>query len=122
TGAPSAALIDTWEVAQTFSGIDLAAGDFDGSNDRKHELAVMLRTTNPAGVRVYVLTGAADGVIAQADGTAAGTWNRESNDFGIAAVTAGDMLLDGRSQIVVVNDSGFHATLALNYHLLEFQP
>jgi PKD repeat protein len=122
TGAPSATLIDTWEVPQTFATVDLAAGDLDGSNDRQQELAVLLRTTNPFGLRVYVLTGVAGGGIAQADGAAAGLWNREIGGSQNASVTAGDMLLDGRAQIVVVNDSGSNASLALNYHLLEYQP
>jgi hypothetical protein len=76
TGAPSAELIDTWESSQTFNTVDLAAGDLDGSKDRQQELAVLLRTTNPFGMRVFVLTGAAGGAIAQPDQTAAGTWNR----------------------------------------------
>ena len=122
TSQPTAELIDTWETAQTFDTVDLAAADLDGSNDRKQELAVLLRTTNPFGMRVFVLTGAAGGAIAQADGTAAGTWNRAIGGIQNASITAGDMLLDGRAQIVVVNDSGSHATLALNYNLLEYQP
>jgi PKD repeat protein len=122
TGAPSAELIDTWESSQTFNTVDLAAGDLDGSKDRQQELAVLLRTTNPFGMRVFVLTGAAGGVIAQPDQTAAGTWNREIGGVQNASVTAGDMLLDGRAQIVVVNDSGSGASLALNYNLLEYQP
>ena len=122
TGAPSAELIDTWESSQTFSTVDLAAGDLDGSNDRQQELAVLLRTTSPFGMRVFVLTGAAGGVIAQPDQMAAGTWNRALSGVQNASVTAGDMLLDGRAQIVVVNDSGSNASLALNYNLLEYQP
>ncbi len=121
TGQPTAELIDTWESPQTFSTVDLAAGDLDGSNDRQQELAVLLRTTSPFGMRVFVLTGGAGGVIAQPDGTAAGTWNRTISGVQNASVTAGDMLLDGRAQIVVVNDSGSGASLALNYQLLEFQ-
>jgi PKD repeat protein len=122
TAAPSAELIDTWESPQTFNTVDLAAGDFDGSNDRQQELAVLLRTTNPFGMRVFVLTGGAGGVIAQPDGVAAGTWDRPIAGIQNASVTAGDMLLDGRAQVVVVNDSGSGANLALNYHLLEYQP
>ena len=121
-GTPSADLIDTWESPQTFSTVDLAAGDFDGTNDRKHELAVLLRTTSPFGMRVFVLTGGAGGGIAQADGIAAGTWNRTISGVQNASIAVGDMLLDGRSQIVVVNDSGSNATLALNYNLLEYLP
>ncbi|TCO41150.1 PKD domain-containing protein [Dokdonella fugitiva] len=117
---PAATLIDTWTMAQPFNIVDLAAGDFDGSTDQKQELAVLVRTST-FGLRLFVLTGAADGSIAQADGQAAGEWVR-TDPVGQVSLAAGDMLLDGRTQAVVVNEKSFGASRTLNYHLLEYLP
>ncbi|MGN6518134.1 MAG: PKD domain-containing protein [Dokdonella sp.] len=117
---PAATLIDTWTMAQPFNVVDLAAGDLDGSTDQQQELAVLVRT-NTFGLRLFVLTGAAGGVIAQADGQAAGEWVR-TDAVGQVSLAAGDMLLDGRAQVVVVNEKSFGASRTLNYHLLEYLP
>jgi PKD repeat protein len=114
-------LAQTWNLARTFNHVDLLAGDLNGSSDGQQELGLLLRGTSPAALEVRVLTGTADGRIAQADGQAAGRWAR-TGVFGSAALAVGDLLLDGRDQLVLVNESGSGGTRALNYHLLEFQP
>jgi len=119
SAGPGSELFDTWTVAQTFNEVDIVAGDFDGSSDNKQELAVLVRT--PTFMRVYLLRGAASGAILEADDSVAGMWTRNGT-VGAVSVTAGDMLLDGRDQVVVVNESGSGASRALNYHLIEYQP
>jgi len=117
---PSASLVDTWTMAQPFNVVDMVAGDFDGSTDQQQELAVLVRTST-FGLRLFVLTGAAGGGIAQADGSAAGEWVR-SDAVGQVSLAAGDLLLDGRAQIVVVDEKSFGASRTLDYNLLEYQP
>ena len=119
TGAPAAELVDSWTLNQAITTVDLAAGDFDGSTDRKQELAVLVRTT--AGAQVFVLTGSANGTIAQADDSSAGHWSR-NGAVGNVSLAAADMLLDGRAQAVVVDDTGSGSSRTLEYHLLEYQP
>ena len=118
-GTPAAELVDTWTLNQAITGADLAAGDFDGSTDGKQELAVLVRTTT--GTQVFILGGASDGTIAQADDASAGHWSR-SGSVGQVGFAAADMLLDGRAQAVVVSATGSGGTRTLNYHLLEYQP
>lgn len=118
-GTPAAELVGTWTLSQAITSADLAAGDFDGSTDGRQELAVLVRTTT--GLQVYVLTGAADGTIAQGDNGYAGHWSR-SGSTGQLGFAAGDLLLDGRAQMVVVAETGSGGSRTLNYHLLELQP
>jgi len=116
---PSAELVDTWTLNQPITGAALAVGDFDGSADGKQELAVFAR--NASGMQVFILTGAPDGTIAQGDDASAGHWSR-SGSTGEVGFAAGDVLLDGRAQAVIVAETGNNASRTLNYHLLEFQP
>lgn len=119
SGAPSLELMDHWTLAQTFAEVQLAAGDLNGSGDGKLELAVLVRNANAATVRI--LSGSADGGIAQADGASQGLWTR---DLGtpFVAITVGDMLLHDRPQIVVTNISGWDwSDRRLNYHVLELE-
>lgn len=118
-GTPAAELAGTWTLDQSITGADLAVGDFDGSTDGKQELGVLVRTTT--GLQVFVLTGAADGTIAQGDNGYAGRWNR-TGSVGQVGFAAGDLLLDGRAQAVVIAETGSGGSRTLNYHLLEFQP
>jgi PKD repeat protein len=118
-GTPAAELAGTWTLTESITGADLAVGDFDGSTDGKQELGVLVRTTT--GLQAYVLTGAADGTIAQGDNVYAGRWSR-AGAVGQVGFAAGDLLLDGRAQAVIVADTGSGDTRTLNYHLLEFQP
>jgi PKD repeat protein len=116
---PAAELIDSWTLNQAVTAVDLAVGDFDGSTDGKQELAVLARTA--AGLQVFVLTGAPDGTILQGDDAGAGHWIRNGST-GQISLAAGDMLLDGRAQVVIVAETGSGASRTFNYHLLEFQP
>ena len=101
--------------------VALTAGDFIGSKTRQQQLALMWRSyngnDNGGDLNVLVLTGAADGSIAQASDTWAGRWEspiHQAQDQ--ASMTHGDFLLDGRDQIAVVSA---HGTM-LYYDLLEF--
>lgn len=119
-------LFSTWTLNLPFAGFDMVAGDFDGSRDGKQELAVMVRTDAPDRIHVFVLTGAANGGIANLDNSWSGlwTWQPLANDVGIAGIGAGSLLLDGRDQMVVVAESdqitGNGDNRRLNYHLLEY--
>jgi hypothetical protein len=119
-GAGGPELFDTWTINRAFSAVDLAAGDLDGSSDGAEELGVVITATGPTSMSAYVLTGGPDGGIAQADGNAAGVWNRAVAP-GKVSLAVGDMILDGRDQLVVVYDTGFNATRTFNYSLLGFQ-
>ena len=120
-GVPAnASLFDTWSVAQTFSDVELAAGDLDGSTDGHEELGVLLRTPS-GGVRVFVLDGDGNGGIAEMDGSHAGHWTRPG-PYNKVALAVGDLLLDGHDQLAVVSDRGFGQSRTLNYELLEYLP
>lgn len=115
-------LLQTWNLARTFSHVEIKAADLDGSTEGKQELAILLQGTNPAALEVYVLTGNEQGLIAQNEsGGWAGRWTL-SGAFGLSSLAVGDLILSGREQMVVVNESGSDGTRAINYHLLEFQP
>lgn len=121
-GTPSAVLFDTWTLTQQFGSVDLVAGDFAGNNNGTQQLAVLIRTSpGPSSLRVVVLTGAADGSIAQANDTVAGNWIKSGTNNPVS-LARGDVLLDHRDQIIVVNESGSGSTRVLNYNLLEYQP
>jgi hypothetical protein len=125
-------LIDTWETIMRLSEFDMAVGNLDGSADGKEELAIMVRRGGAPPIQtslvVFVLTGNAEGGIAEENNTAAGQWSWAAPPtvIGQSAIAAGDMLLDGRAQMVVVAEGEPFAingnSRTLNYHLLEFQP
>lgn len=117
----SVTLLQTWNLARTFSHVELKAGDLDGSTEGKQELAILIQGTSPAALETYVLTGNEQGLIAQSNGAWAGRWVL-SGSFGLSSLAVGDLILSGREQMVVVNESGGGGTRALNYHLLEYQP
>src|SRR5690606_26724326 len=74
-GTGNVQLSDTWSLSQTFSQVELAAGDLNGSTDGRQELGVMLRSISGS-IGVFVLLGDANGNIAQADNLSAGSWQR----------------------------------------------
>ncbi|SDD40500.1 PKD domain-containing protein [Aquimonas voraii] len=118
----SVSLLQTWNFPRTFSHVEIKGGDLDGSADGAQELAILIQGTNPAALEVYVLTGNAQGLIAEnTSGGWSGRWTL-SGTFPASSLAIGDMILSGREQMVVVNESGSGGTRALNYHLLEFQP
>lgn len=114
-------LFDTWTLARTFNAVQLAAADLAGAANGRQHLAVLVRGTDPAGLEVHVLTGDSAGGIFQTDGNSAGRWAR-SGVFGPVSLAAGDLLLEGREQLVVVNEAGFGQSRTLNYHLLSYLP
>ncbi|MBX3725479.1 MAG: PKD domain-containing protein [Xanthomonadales bacterium] len=114
-------LFDTWTLTRTFNVVQLAAADLSGAANGRQQLAVLLRGTNPAGLELHVLTGDGAGGIFQTDGNSAGRWQR-AGVFGHVSLAAGDLLLEGREQLVVVNESGSGQSRALNYHLLSYLP
>ena len=120
-GTNTVLMVDTWSLNQTFSQVELAAGDLNGSTDRRQELGVMLRTMAGA-VQVRVLQGASGGVIAQADNAAAGSWQRTGPVGASVGFTAGDLLLSGHDQLVVVSELNPGGSRQFAYDLLEYQP
>ena len=120
TSAPAAELVDTWTLDLPFSSVALVAADLDGSLDDQVELGVLVRP-NSGGMRLHVLRGGAGGVIAHGDNASAGSWSRAQSpgEFDLAA---GDVLLDGRAQLIVVNEADGGPNRRFDFHLLEFQP
>lgn len=117
----SVSLLQTWNLARTFSHVELKAADLDGSTEGKQELAILIQGTSPGALEAYVLTGNEQGLFAQSSGAWAGRWVLPGS-FGVSSMAVGDLILSGREQMVVVNESGSGGTRALNYHLLEYQP
>ncbi len=127
TPSPSAVLVDVWKFTgdNIANRIDLAAGDFDGSQDGKQELAMSWPIAGGADAnksRVVFLTGDANGHIAQADDATAGRW-LSTHTSGFTSLAKGDFLLDGRDQVVLAAIVTVPATVgevALKLDLLEF--
>ncbi|MBN8480428.1 MAG: VCBS repeat-containing protein [Xanthomonadales bacterium] len=114
-------LADTWSLNQTFSQVDLAAGDLNGSANGREEIGVMLRTMAGA-VQVYVLQGDVNGNIAQPDTLAAGSWQKAGPVGASVGFTAGDVLLDGHDQLVVVSEINPGSNRDLHFDVLEYEP
>ncbi len=114
-------LADTWSLNQTFSQVELAAGDLNGSTDNRQELGVMLRTLAGA-VLVHVLQGDVAGNIAQADNLSAGYWQRTGPVGSSVGFTAGDLLLTGHDQLAVVSELDPGSFRQFAFDLLEFEP
>jgi PKD repeat protein len=122
---PSARLIDTWSLDLNGEGtgmatlsVELAAGDFSGSSSRQQQLALKWRSLSGADdgrINVIVLAGTAEATLADADNSWTGRW-KSPGLHGESALAHGDLLLDGREQLVVVATAGSN----LHYHLLEF--
>lgn len=121
TAGGNVELFDTWTLARTFNVVQLAGADLSGAANGRQQLAVLLRGTSPAGLELHVLTGDGAGGIFQTDGNSAGRWAR-AGVFGPVSLAHGDLLLEGREQLVVVNESGSGQSRALNYHLLSYLP
>ncbi len=120
TTPAGAVLFDTWSMSQTFSQVELVAGDLDGSKDGHQELGVLLRMSS-GGVRVFVLDGDGNGGIAEMDNSQAGLWQRPG-PYNVVSLAVGDLLLSGHEQLVLVGDSGFGQSRVLNYELMEYLP
>jgi hypothetical protein len=87
--------------------LDLAivGADLDGSRDGRDELVVAARYSNNV-VRVIALSANASGAIAQANNTAMAQWTLPANEFNGTAnlrMAAGDVLLEGRDQVVLLS-------------------
>ena len=117
--SPSASLIGVWNYNEFVeaNGIDIQAGDFDGSGDGKQELAVSWRTQGTT--RVVFLEGAADGTIADAPNLPSGNWLAPSGSEVAPRMAVGDFLLDGRDQVVLAGTSTDPLTLDMD--LIEYQ-
>lgn len=122
---PSAQLIDTWRLDLNPEGtgmdtgsVELEAGDLGGPSGRQQQLALKWRSlTGPdeGRLNVIVLNGAADATIAQPDNAWAGRW-ASPQPTGISSLSKGDLLLDGRDQLVLASIEDH----TLHVHLLEF--
>ena len=125
TPTPTAVLVDVWKFTgnNIADRIELAAGDFDGSQDGKQELAVSWPIVGGADAnktRVVFLSGDANGHIAQADDATAGRW-LSPHTSGFTSLAKGDFLLDGRDQIVLAAITvPAVAQTSLRLDLLEF--
>lgn len=120
-------LFSTWTLNAQFEDLEIAVGDLDGSQDGRDEIAVMVRVEDPTRLMVFVLTGNDEGGIAENDNSWSGFWSWQppSSALGVSDITAGDVLLNGRDQMVIVAESdqqGAGNNRKLNYHLLEFEP
>jgi len=85
--------------------LSIAGADLDGSRDGRKELVVAARYSNNV-VRVIALSANASGSIAQANNTAMAQWTLPVNEFNGTAnlrLTTGDVLLEGRDQIVLLS-------------------
>lgn len=116
---PTAQLIDTWSYAECVvaDSIDIQAGDFDGSNDGRQELALSWK--NGASTRIVFLRGGDDGGILDAPDAPSGNWTAPSGSGVNPRMAVGDFLLDGRDQVVLVG-TGL-SPLALDMDLVEFE-
>ncbi len=123
-------LFSTWHLTAPFSQVQLVAGDLDGSQDGRQELAVLVTDAGSQGsMTAYILTGDDEGGIAQADGIAAGTWHWAPSSgaivIGASAIAAGRLFLNGREQLVVLAETyasgSASSTRQLGYHVLEYQ-
>ncbi|TAH41448.1 MAG: PKD domain-containing protein [Gammaproteobacteria bacterium] len=122
---PSAQLIDTWSIDLNPEGtgmstvsVELEAGDFSGTSGLEQQLALKWRSLqgpDDGHMNVIVLTGGSDGSINEPDNTWAGRWE-QNGVHGESGLTHGDVLLDGRDQIIVVSGTGQHIYI----YLLEF--
>ncbi len=121
TGTGTVQLADTWSFNQTFSQVELAAGDLNGSANGREEIGVMLRTMAGA-VQVYVLQGDVNGNIAHSDGNAAGSWQKAGPVGASVGLTAGDVLLSGHDQLVVVSEINPGNNRDLHFDVLEYEP
>lgn len=122
---PSAQLTDTWMLDLNAEGtgmatlsVELEAGDFSGTSGLQQQLALKWRSLSgpdDGHMNVIVLTGGADGSINEPDNNWAGRW--ENNGVhGESSLTHGDVLLDGRDQLIVVSGTGQN----LYTYVLEF--
>ena len=122
---PSAQLMDTWTLdldaegtGMTTLSVELEAGDFSGTSGIAEQLALKWRSQqgpDDGRINVVVLTGAAGGTINELDNAWAGRF-QSTGTTGESSLTHGDVLLDGRDQIIVVSTQGSN----LYTHLLEF--
>ncbi|RYD14727.1 MAG: hypothetical protein EOP90_12320 [Lysobacteraceae bacterium] len=116
---PTAQLIDAWSYAEgvVADSIDIQAGDFDGSQDGRHELALSWKTAGTT--RIVFLRGADDGGILDAPDAPSGNWTAPSGSAASPRMAVGDFLLDGRDQVVLVGTGT--SPLALDMDLVEFE-
>jgi hypothetical protein len=116
---PTAQLIDSWSYSEgvVADSIDIQAGDFDGSQDGRQELALSWK--NAGTTRIVFLRGDDDGGILDAPNAPSGNWTAPSGSAVSPRMAVGDFLLDGRDQVVLVGTGT--APLALDMDLVEFE-
>jgi PKD repeat protein len=122
---PSAQLIDTWSLdlnpegtGMATASVELEPGDFSGTSGIAQQLALKWRSLSgpdDGRINVVVLTGASDRSINEPDNAWAGRF-KSVGTTGESSLTHGDVLLDGRDQIIVVSALGTD----LYTQLLEF--
>lgn len=108
--------------AQNVISARLATGNFSAQAGNRNDLALMTRRQSSQ-LSVTVLPGAANGGFAGSGTT--WNWSAPSGGLGVADMASGDLLLEGRDQIIVVAESDLSSNgnnRKLNYHLLEVAP
>jgi hypothetical protein len=103
-------------------GIDVARGDLDGNGDGRQELVVGFRSGTTGRHTVIALGGNAQGEIAQGNGEVLARWDQPASQVaqsGNLRVAVGDVLLEGRDQVVVMTTRSNGGELAWN--LLRFE-
>jgi hypothetical protein len=109
--------------ASGFFDLDIAAGDLDGSRDGKQELVIVGRRQG-SGLTAIALSGATDGTIAQASNAVLARWDQPAAQISGSAnprVAVGDLLLEGRDQVLVLTTRGGSSLPELGYNLLRFE-
>ncbi len=106
-----------WSGSSNPQEVRLVKGNLDGSGDGRQELAVV--ALYPDTLRVFVLTGNVDGGIAQENGEFAGSWSAGWSDDALD-VSTGDLLLDGRDQILIGSFFYPGGEPSIRYRMLEF--
>ena len=113
----------SWNSGATgFQDIEVAAGDIDGSRDGRTELVILGRRQG-SGLTAIALSGTATGAIAQSTNTVLARWDQPASQVSTSAnarVAVGDVLLEGRDQVLVMTTRG-NDLGALGYNLLRFE-
>lgn len=120
-GAPVQGVVWSWTAAANIVDLRIAVADVTGrSADSRQELVVAYLDAG-GNVNVFVLNGTvASPTIQQASGTALGQWTKPGADGPITQLrlATGDVLLEGRDQIVLMADSQFDAQRV--YYVLRY--
>lgn len=117
----------TWEWTDVGAGpptvldLQIAAADLNGSRDGREELVIAARWSNQT-VRVFALSVADNGTIAQGTNQTLGisTFSTAAGSESALRLAAGDMLLEGRDQVLLMTAAPGAAPAAWRYRILRY--